>query len=87
MKLNRRDLLKMSGAALIGAAGARPRNAWAADPDEVYPTSPHILDPFSDELPVPLPLQPETSRVTACRVARRPNTSCRWISAPPACGF
>src|SRR5688572_19036791 len=34
------------------------------------------------------PGQPDTSRVMSWpRSARRPKTSCRWISAPPACGF
>jgi len=77
--LNRRDLLKWGGAALLGsAANLRPSAAYAQikacptpDPLEIlqgacaggtaieaYPTSPFILDPFTDPLPIPAPLAP-----------------------------
>jgi FtsP/CotA-like multicopper oxidase with cupredoxin domain len=77
--LNRRDLLKWGGAALLGsAAGLRPSAAYGQmkacpTPDpleilqgpcagsealEVFPTSPFILYPFTDPLPIPAPLAP-----------------------------
>ena len=66
---SRRDLVKlglMSGAAtLIGSRVLRPTPAFAQattcagqDVIEVFPTSPLILDPFTDELPIPQPLVP-----------------------------
>jgi len=77
-RLNRRDMLRLGGAALIGAA-ARPafaddrlsnacfkpslseilQDACAGNEAlEVFPTSPFILGPFTDKLPVPPPLRP-----------------------------
>jgi FtsP/CotA-like multicopper oxidase with cupredoxin domain len=85
-RLTRRDMLKYSGAALIGAA-AMPRGAdggasasmcsFTPDPSvltespcggrkveiEYQPTSPFILSPFIDPLPVPEPLQPASAAV------------------------
>ena len=70
LNLTRRDLLKigaMTGAAaVVGAAAARPTRAAAqADPScglppvpEPYPTSPLILKPFTDPLPIPKALAP-----------------------------
>ena len=72
-KLNRRDLFKLGGGAIAAAAGLStsapmPASAGQAMPGpcadggplyiEAFPASPRILEPFKDELPVPLPLQP-----------------------------
>ncbi len=78
LRFNRRDLLRLGGAALIGGA-ARPafaenrlsnacfkpslseilQDACAGNEAlEVFPTSPFILSPFTDKLPVPPPLAP-----------------------------
>jgi len=75
--LNRRDLLKWGGAALLGsAANLRPSAAYGqiracptpdpleilqgacagGDAIEAFPTSPFILYPFTDPLPIPAPL-------------------------------
>ena len=88
LRINRRDMLKYGGAALLGAA-AVPRIAASADgqggmscsftPDpeqltqsvcggrkveiEYQPTSPFILSPFIDPLPVPQPLHPVSASV------------------------
>jgi FtsP/CotA-like multicopper oxidase with cupredoxin domain len=70
--LNRRELLKLSSGILVGSAAARvqPSPAYAqaqgvvttacagGDVIEVFPTSPLILNPFTDSLPVPTPLAP-----------------------------
>src|SRR5690242_9534164 len=67
LKLNRRDLLKWSGAALAGGAalvGASQRaeaqtgslSCGGGQIIEVFPSSPFILNPFKDALPVPTPL-------------------------------
>ena len=68
--MNRRDLLKLgSGLLIASAAGLRPETAEAQAQTsttlcagqgiiEVFPTSPQILNPFSDPLPIPLPLKP-----------------------------
>jgi len=60
---NRRELLKlalMSGAAtLIGSSMIRPKQALACDAGaELFPTSPLILHPFTDPLPIPPVYQP-----------------------------
>jgi FtsP/CotA-like multicopper oxidase with cupredoxin domain len=67
LHLNRRDLFKLSGGILLGSAAAlRPSHALAQFPlpagcgvqDEPFPTSPLILNPFNDSLPIPVPLKP-----------------------------
>src|SRR5262252_2366825 len=72
LTLNRRDLLKMgTGLVIASTAGLRisaPRQAFAGQITntgcagtgvlEVFPTSPLILSPFTDPLPIPVPLQP-----------------------------
>jgi FtsP/CotA-like multicopper oxidase with cupredoxin domain len=67
LRLNRRDLLKLGGAALVGSVAnlrADPVSAAVttacsgAGAIEVYPTTPLILSPFTDPLPVLAPLAP-----------------------------
>src|SRR6266508_4067310 len=59
LRLNRRELLKLGllsgGAALIGSRALRPTPAFALCDvgDEPFPTSPLILNPFKDLLPIP----------------------------------
>jgi FtsP/CotA-like multicopper oxidase with cupredoxin domain len=49
----------MSGAAaIVGSRAVHPGRAHAALYNEVFPTSPLILEPFTDELPVPKPERP-----------------------------
>ena len=44
--------------------------------------------PSSVRVAAGTPASRRTAGVTSCpRAARRPKISCRWISAPPACGF
>ncbi|MBI4537618.1 MAG: multicopper oxidase domain-containing protein [candidate division NC10 bacterium] len=64
---SRRDLLKlglMSGAAtLIGTRGLRPAPALGAQCyAEAFPTSPFVLSPFTDPLPIPPVLAPSNPR-------------------------
>jgi FtsP/CotA-like multicopper oxidase with cupredoxin domain len=65
--MNRRDLLKLGGGVLVasttalrGTASAQQAPCLDGGPlyTEVHPTSPLILEPFKDPLPVPLPLRP-----------------------------
>jgi FtsP/CotA-like multicopper oxidase with cupredoxin domain len=71
--MNRRDLLKMGGGLLVAggtplrsAPSAPARGAMQEVPcptggplyTEVYPTSPFVLEPFTQELPNPVPLKP-----------------------------
>jgi FtsP/CotA-like multicopper oxidase with cupredoxin domain len=68
--LSRRDLFKIGGTALAGAAalGTLTRNQVQAAAVnvpcglglviEAFPASPFILEPFKDELPIPKPLEP-----------------------------
>jgi FtsP/CotA-like multicopper oxidase with cupredoxin domain len=69
LHLNRRDLFKLSGGLLLGSAAAlRPSSANAGGQfpipggcgvnGEPYPTSPFILNPFTDPLPIPAPMAP-----------------------------
>jgi len=75
LMINRRDLLKLGGAALVGSAAALkatdalsqvcttgncpvPPPACSGAITEVFPTSPLILSPWSDELPIPQALAP-----------------------------
>src|SRR3954468_12663068 len=72
LELNRRDLLKLgTGVVLASAAGlstSAPAPAEAGQLNntscagtgyiEVSPVSPRILNPFTDELPIPAPMQP-----------------------------
>lgn len=68
MTLNRRDLLKLGSGLLVGAATASRTTPTYAGPvntscagqgyTEVHPTSPLVLNPFTDPLPVPVPLAP-----------------------------
>jgi hypothetical protein len=52
-----RTLGLCTGAAVVASYGFGSR-AFAGVYDEVYPTSPLILEPFKDLLPIPVPLQP-----------------------------
>jgi FtsP/CotA-like multicopper oxidase with cupredoxin domain len=72
--MNRRDLLKLGGGLLVAGGTALRSTPARATPfgglqelpcptggplyTEVYPTSPFILDPFTQDLPVPAPLKP-----------------------------
>lgn len=67
LKWSRRELLKLSlmagGASLIGSRALRPPPALASCGStqgviEAFPTSPLILNPFTDLLPIPTPLAP-----------------------------
>ena len=59
--LSRREMLRTlglcTGAAVVASYGFGSR-AFAGVYDEVYPTSPLILEPFTDLLPIPVPLEP-----------------------------
>jgi FtsP/CotA-like multicopper oxidase with cupredoxin domain len=67
-RLSRRALLKYGGAALlVGCSGLRPRTVFGQQVvgdtgcgagGEHFPTSPLILDPFRDPLPIPRALAP-----------------------------
>ena len=71
--MSRREMLRRlglaSGAAMMASYGLSGTRAFAAGVVEVYPTSPLILNPFSDPLPIPAPLQPSD-----------PST---WATPPP----
>jgi FtsP/CotA-like multicopper oxidase with cupredoxin domain len=72
--MNRRDLLKLGGGLLAASAtalrgrpaeaGQMPRDGFVPCTDggplyqEVYPTSPFVLEPFTEELPNPSPMAP-----------------------------
>jgi FtsP/CotA-like multicopper oxidase with cupredoxin domain len=62
--ITRRDFLKTSGLVLGSAAliGSRALPVWAKDGCDMgiepFPTSPLILNPFNDPLPIPQPLAP-----------------------------
>ncbi len=72
--LNRRDLLKLGGGLLVASAGLRGTAGAAGRPggllqqvpctdggplySELYPTSPFILEPFTQALPNPAPMKP-----------------------------
>ena len=71
LNLSRRDLLKIAAvggaASAVGGSVLAPRNASAQTAAtgcsglpaiEAFPTSPLILNPFSDPLPIPSPLRP-----------------------------
>jgi FtsP/CotA-like multicopper oxidase with cupredoxin domain len=68
LKVSRRDLLKYGGAALLlgGSSAARPRTAFGGQTGntgcgtsgEKFPTSPLVLTPFVDLLPIPRALAP-----------------------------
>jgi hypothetical protein len=62
VKWSRREMLKLAlmagGATLIGTGGFRPRAARGALYLEDFPTSPLILNPFTDPLPIPKALAP-----------------------------
>ena len=78
--LNRRELLKLGllsgGAALVGSRALRPTPAFACDVgNEPYPTSPFILSPFTDPLPIPKAYRPSDPRTW-----RDPRTG---LLAPP----
>src|SRR5512146_1247632 len=83
-QLNRRELLKlglMSGAAtLIGTSRLGALPAWACDVGiEPFPTSPLILRPFTDPLPIPPVLRPSDPSTW-----RDPRTG---LLCPPGPGF
>src|SRR5262245_62935056 len=67
--LNRRDLFKLSGGVLLSSAAALRLSSTGVEAQaplaggcgvigEPFPTSPLILNPFTDPLPVPVPLTP-----------------------------
>jgi len=67
--LNRRDLFKLSGGVLLSSAAALRLSGTGVEAQaplaggcgvngEPFPTSPLILNPFTDPLPVPVPLTP-----------------------------
>ena len=71
LTLNRRDLLKLGGGLIVAstaslrtnsveAFGGQITNTACAGQGyiEVHPTSPLILEPFRDPLPIPTPLAP-----------------------------
>jgi FtsP/CotA-like multicopper oxidase with cupredoxin domain len=64
---SRRELLKtgliLGGAALIGSRVFRPTRAFACNvADEPFPTSPFLLHPFTDPLPIPPVYAPSDPR-------------------------
>jgi FtsP/CotA-like multicopper oxidase with cupredoxin domain len=87
--LSRRELLRLGllsgGAALIGSRALRPTAAFAVcNPDpfelgELFPTSPLILRPFTDPLPIPPVYQPSDPTTW-----RDPRTG---LLAPPGPGI
>ena len=69
--LNRRDLLKLGGGLVVaGTAALNVKSAEAFGGQttacagtgyiEVHPTSPLLLDPYTDPLPIPVPMVPST---------------------------
>jgi len=67
IELTRREVIKAGvicggaavvGSSLLGSGIMNPKEADAAIYTEVYPTSPFILNPFTDPLPIPAPLAP-----------------------------
>ncbi len=61
LRLNRRELLRLmsGGAALVGSTVLGPMRAFACNAGgEPFPTSPLILSPFKDPLPIPKALRP-----------------------------
>ena len=62
VKWTRREMLKLAlmagGATLIGTGGLRPKAALGNIYIEAFPTSPLILNPFNDPLPIPKALAP-----------------------------
>lgn len=91
MNLNRRELLKLGGAALLGASalgrlsasgssgsGSGGTSCGGGDVIEIYPTSPQILEPFRDALPIPAPLAPCTrDNVASWRNTPGPGLGCQ----------
>jgi len=83
--LDRREMFKLSGGILLGSAAAfRASTAESqvvttacsgGDVIEVFPTSPLILNPFTDPLPIPTPLKPIDPTVV------------KGWSSPPGSGF
>src|SRR5512134_1256182 len=77
--MNRRDLLKLGGGLLVASgvamrgtsAGAAPFGGLQELPcadggplySELFPTSPFILDPFTQDLPNPAPMKPTNPAV------------------------
>ena len=60
--MSRRDMLRTlglsGGAAVLAACGLGTGTAYGAIYNEVFPTSPLVLNPFTDLLPIPTPLAP-----------------------------
>ena len=67
--MNRRDLLKLGGGLLVASTTALRGGARLSAQEqpcldggplyqEIFPASPRILEPFKDDLPVPLPMKP-----------------------------
>src|SRR5262245_1490849 len=80
--MNRRDLFKLSGGILLGSAAALRGSSTGVEAQaplaggcgvngEPFPTSPLILNPFTDPLPIPAPLAPTPVSEVA-----------RWASPP-----
>jgi FtsP/CotA-like multicopper oxidase with cupredoxin domain len=71
--MNRRDLFKLGGGMLVGSAAALRASTQAGAQvllpggcgvdGEPFPTSPFILSPFTDPLPIPVPLAPTPKSV------------------------
>jgi FtsP/CotA-like multicopper oxidase with cupredoxin domain len=84
LNLSRRELLKLGilagGATMIGSSALRPPPAFACDVGvEPFPTSPLILRPFTDPLPIPPVYQPSDPTTW-----RDPRTG---VLAPPGPGI
>jgi len=60
--MSRRDMLRTlglsGGAAVLAISGLGTGTAYGAIYNEVFPTSPLVLNPFTDLLPIPTPLAP-----------------------------
>jgi len=74
-EINRRDMLKILGIT-AGAMSLPAFDAKAAIYIEEFPTSPLILTPFKDPLPIPAPLVP----LTAAEL--NPGGKTRWATMP-----
>jgi FtsP/CotA-like multicopper oxidase with cupredoxin domain len=88
--LNRREMLRklgLSGGALLGLRGLWPNVALGQGVPsapgavdlyiEKYPTSPLILEPFKDELPIPSPYRPLTASELVNRWPIMPQRNCQ----------
>ena len=64
--MSRREMLRTlglsGGAAVLAISGLGTGTAYGAIYNEVFPTSPLVLNPFTDLLPIPTPLEPSECR-------------------------